>query len=213
MKKFISFEGGEGVGKTTQSKLLSKSLKSINEKYIITREPGGTRESEIIRDLIVNNKYKNFLPETELLLIYAARHEHVKKLLIPTLKKNNVICDRFIHSTICYQIIMNKINIRKLKFLHKEFAFNLLPNISFFLNLNPKEGVKRSLSIKKTEIKYEKKENRFHEKIRAEFENLSKKDKHLINVDASNSIESIHRKIINILNKKRFFKKNLPYSI
>ena len=213
MKKFISFEGGEGVGKTTQSKLLSKSLKSINEKYIITREPGGTRESEIIRDLIVNNKYKNFLPETELLLIYAARHEHVKKLLIPTLKKNNVICDRFIHSTICYQIIMNKINIRKLKFLHKEFAFNLLTNISFFLNLNPKEGVKRSLSIKKTEIKYEKKENRFHEKIRAEFENLSKKDKHLINVDASNSIESIHRKIINILNKKKFFKKNLPYSI
>jgi len=213
MKKFISFEGGEGVGKTTQSKLLSKSLKSINEKYIITREPGGTRESEIIRDLIVNNKYKNFLPETELLLIYAARHEHVKKLLIPTLKKNNVICDRFIHSTICYQIIMNKINIRKLKFLHKEFAFNLFPNISFFLNLNPKEGVKRSLSIKKTEIKYEKKENRFHEKIRAEFENLSKKDKHLINVDASNSIESIHRKIINILNKKKFFKKNLPYSI
>lgn len=213
MKKFISFEGGEGVGKTTQSKLLSKSLKSINEKYIITREPGGTRESEIIRDLIVNNKYKNFLPETELLLIYAARHEHVKKLLIPTLKKNNVICDRFIHSTICYQIIMNKINIRKLKFLHKEFAFNLLPNISFFLNLNPKEGVKRSLSIKKTEIKYEKKENRFHEKIRAEFENLSKKDKHLINVDASKSIESIHRKIINILNKKKFFKKNLPYSI
>ena len=213
MKKFISFEGGEGVGKTTQSKLLSKSLKSINEKYIITREPGGTRESEIIRDLIVNNKYKNFLPETELLLIYAARHEHVKKLLIPTLKKNNVICDRFIHSTICYQIIMNKINIRKLKFLHKEFAFNLLPNISFFLNLNPKEGVKRSLSIKKTEIKYEKKENRFHEKIRTEFENLSKKDKHLINVDASNSIESIHRKIINILNKKKFFKKNLPYSI
>ena len=213
MKKFISFEGGEGVGKTTQSKLLSKSLKSINEKYIITREPGGTRESEIIRDLIVNNKYKNFLPETELLLIYAARHEHVKKLLIPTLKKNNVICDRFIHSTICYQIIMNKINIRKLKFLHKEFAFNLLPNISFFLNLNPKEGVNSSLSIKQTEIKYEKKENRFHEKIRAEFENLSKKDKHLINVDASNSIESIHRKIINILNKKKFFKKNLPYSI
>lgn len=213
MKKFISFEGGEGVGKTTQSKLLSKSLKSINEKYIITREPGGTRESEIIRDLIVNNKYKNFLPETELLLIYAARHEHVKKLLIPSLKKNNVICDRFIHSTICYQIIMNKINMRKLKFLHKEFAFNLLPNISFFLNLNPKEGVKRSLSIKKTEIKYEKKENRFHEKIRTEFENLSKKDKHLINVDASKSIESIHRKIINILNKKNFFKKNLPYSI
>ena len=123
MKKFISFEGGEGVGKTTQSNLLSKSLKSIKEKYIITREPGGTKESEIIRDLIVNYKYKNFLPETELLLIYAARHEHVKKLLIPGLK-NNVICDD-LYSTICYQIIMNKIDIKKFKFLHKEFAYNL----------------------------------------------------------------------------------------
>jgi len=213
MKKFISFEGGEGVGKTTQSKLLSKSLKSINEKFIITREPGGTKESEIIRDLIVNNKYKSFLPETELLLIYAARHEHVKNLLIPGLKKNNVICDRFIHSTICYQILMNKINIRKLKFLHKEFAFNIFPNISFFLNLNSNEGVKRSLSTKKTEIKYEKKENRFHKKIRLEFENLSKKDKKLINIDASKSIVLIHKKIIDILNKKKFFKTSLPYSI
>ena len=130
MKKFISFEGGEGVGKTTQSNLLSKSIKSIEEECIITREPGGTKESEIIRDLIVNYKYKSFLPETELLLIYAARHEHVKNLLIPSLKKN-VICDRYIHSTICYQIIINKI-IKKLKFLHKEFAYNLFQILAFF---------------------------------------------------------------------------------
>ena len=161
----------------------------------------------------MNNKYKNFLPDTELLLVHAARHEHVKKLLIPSLKKNNVICDRFIHSTICYQIIMNKIDIKKLKFLHKEFAYNLFPNISFFLNLNSKEGVKRSLSSKKTEIKYEKKENRFHEKIRSEFEKLSKKDKKLINIDATNSIKLIHKKIIDIINNKNFFKKKLPYSI
>ena len=91
--------------------------------------------------------------------------------------------------------------------------YNLFPNISFFLNLNSKEGVKRSLSSKKTEIKFEKKENRFHEKIRSEFEKLSKKDKKLINIDATNSIKSIHKKIIDILNNKNFFKKKLPYSI
>ena len=108
---------------------------------------------------------------------------------------------------------MNKINIKKLKFLHKEFAYNLLPNISFFLNLDSKEGVKRSLSYKKTELKYEKKENRFHEKIRSEFEKLSKKDRKLINIDAANSIKSIHKKIIDNLNNKSFFKKKLPYSI
>ncbi len=213
MKKFISFEGGEGVGKTTQCKLLSKSLHSVNEKSILTREPGGTKESEIIRELIVKNQYKDILPETELLLVYASRHEHVEKLIIPSLKKKNVICDRFIHSTICYQILVNKINIKKLKFLHKEFASNIYPNISFFLNLNPKEGLKRSLSSKNLEIKFEKKNNKFHEIIRSEFEKLSKSDKKLINIDASGSIESIHKKIVDNINKKKIFKKKLPYII
>ena len=81
------------------------------------------------------------------------------------------------------------------------------------MNLNSKEGVKRSLSSKKTELKYEKKENRFHEKIRSEFEKLSKKDKKLINIDAANSIKSIHKKIIDILNNQKIFKKKLPYSV
>ena len=169
MKKFITFEGGEGVGKTTQTKLLFKSLKLIGEETVITREPGGTKEAEILRNLIVNERFKNFLPETELLLIYAARHEHISNLILPLLKTKNIICDRFVHSTICYQIQMKKINIRKLKVLHKEFAFNLKPNISFFLNLDPEKGVKRSLLNKKQEIKYEKLDKKFHKKIRMEF--------------------------------------------
>ena len=196
MKKFITFEGGEGSGKTTQCKLLSNSLLKINEENMLTREPGGTVFSEKIRKILVNNSQLDLTVDSEILLIYAARHDHLKKVIIPSLRKKTVICDRFIHSTICYQILMNKINIRKLKFLHKEFAFNIFPNISFFLNLNSNEGVKRSLSTKKTEIKYEKKQNRFHKKIRLEFENLSKKDKKLINIDASKSIVLIHKKIM-----------------
>ena len=90
---FVSIEGGEGVGKSSQANYLSKSLKKIKEKNIITREPGGTKEAEIIRSLIVNEKYSNFLPETELLLIYASRHEHLSKLIIPTLKTKTVICE------------------------------------------------------------------------------------------------------------------------
>ena len=88
MKKFITFEGGEGSGKSTQSKLLSKSLQKINEKNFLTREPGGTEVSEKIRNLLVRKSKIDLLPETELLLIYAARHEHVKKKIIPNLKKN-----------------------------------------------------------------------------------------------------------------------------
>ncbi len=213
MKKFISFEGGEGVGKTTQTRLLSESMNLISEKSIITREPGGTKESELIRDLIVNDNFKNFLPETELLLIYASRHEHVSKLIIPSLKKKNVICDRFIHSTMCYQIFVSKIKLRKLKLLHKEFSFNLYPDITFFLNLDPEKGVKRSLSNKKSELKYEKKKISFHKKIRNEFIKLSKKDKKVLKIDASFSIKVVHKEIIDKINSKKIFKKKLPYSI
>ena len=79
MKKFISFEGGEGSGKSTQSKLLVKSLKKININTFLTREPGGTKFSEKIRKILIGTVDYKMLPETELLLIYAARHEHVKK--------------------------------------------------------------------------------------------------------------------------------------
>ena len=85
MKKFITFEGGEGSGKSTQSILLSKSLEKINENFFLTREPGGTEISEKIRNLLVRETERDFLPETELLLVYAARHEHVKKKIIPNL--------------------------------------------------------------------------------------------------------------------------------
>ena len=212
MGVFVSFEGGEGVGKSSQACYLSESLNKIKEKNIITREPGGTPEAEIIRRLIVNEKYSNFLPETELLLIYASRHEHLSKLIIPAIKNKTVICDRFIHSTICYQIALNKISKKKLNILHKEFAFNLVPDVTFFLNLDPKEGIARSLE-KKDEIKYEKKGLKFHNKIQKEFLKLSKTDKKVILIDASKSIQLVHKEIIDRINLKKIYKKELPYSL
>ena len=213
MSIFISFEGGEGVGKTTQAKFLSKSLTNINEENIITREPGGTKEAEIIRKLIVNEKYSNFLPETELLLIYASRHEHISNLIRPSLKKKTVICDRFIDSTICYQVALNKISKRKLMLLHKEFAFNLFPKITFILKLDPRKGVQRSLKNKTQEIKYEKKNLDFHRRVHNEFIKLSKTKKRMILIDASQPIEIVHKDIIDKINLKKIFKKKLIYSI
>ena len=103
MKKFITFEGGEGTGKSTQAKLLSKSLSSINENNLLTREPGGTKVSDKIRKILVENKNNNISSDVELLLIYASRHQHLKEKIIPSLKEKTVICDRYIHSTISYQ--------------------------------------------------------------------------------------------------------------
>ena len=143
MKKFISFEGGEGAGKTTQIKKLSKCLQKNNIDFFLTREPGGNNTSEKIRKLILN-KQNFFLPESELLLICAARHEHVKKTILPNLKKRTVVCDRFVYSTICYQVLMNKIPLNIFKYLHKHFSQNLFPDITFYLDINPEKGVSRA---------------------------------------------------------------------
>ena len=89
MKKFIVFEGLDGSGKTTQVKLLASSLKKIKKDFLLTREPGGTNISEQIRNILVQKNNNKISPNTELLLIYAARYEHIKNIILPNLKKKN----------------------------------------------------------------------------------------------------------------------------
>ena len=105
MKKFITFEGIDASGKSTQIKIIYKILKKKNKKVFITREPGGTILAEKIRNLIINS---NFTPLTELMLFYAARYDHFKKINHYLKKKYIVLCDRYIHSTYAYHITSKK---------------------------------------------------------------------------------------------------------
>ena len=212
MKKFITFEGGEGSGKTTQCKLLSNSLLKINEENMLTREPGGTVFSEKIRKILVNNNQLDLTVDSEILLIYAARHDHLKKVIIPSLRKKTVICDRFIHSTFAYQS-SSKNFLTKLKFIHKNFAFNLMPDITIYLDIKPELGIERSLNHKKVETKFENKNILFHKQIRRNFINLEKKSKKIFKINGEKSEKKIHAQIIDIINSKRYFKKLLPYSL
>ena len=209
MKKFITFEGGEGTGKSTQAKLLSKSLSSINENNLLTREPGGTKVSDKIRKILVEDKNSNISSDVELLLIYASRHQHLKEKIIPSLKEKTVICDRYIHSTISYQFDIKNFA-KKLDFLHQNFAFNLMPDLTVLLDLAPDVGLKRSLKIKNKETRFENKDKIYHEKIRKNFLKLSKKHKNIYKIDASLSKKVIHKKIIDHVNKLLFFKRKLP---
>ena len=209
MKKFITFEGGEGTGKSTQAILLSKSLSSINENNLLTREPGGTKVSDKIRKILVEDKNSNISSDVELLLIYASRHQHLKEKIIPSLKKKTVICDRFIHSTISYQFEIKNFA-KKLDFFHQNFAFNLMPDATILLDLAPDIGLKRSLKIKNKETRFENKDKIYHEKIRKNFLKLSKKHKNMYKIDASLSKKVIHKKIIDHFNKLLFFKRKLP---
>ena len=209
MKKFITFEGGEGTGKSTQAKLLSKSLSSINENNLLTREPGGTKVSDKIRKILVEDKNSNISSDVELLLIYASRHQHLKEKIIPSLKEKTVICDRYIHSTISYQFDIKNFA-KKLDFFHQNFAFNLMPDLTILLDLAPDVGLKRSLKIKNKETRFENKDRIYHEKIRKNFLKLSKKYKNMYKIDASLSKKVIHKKIIDHLNELLFFKRKLP---
>ena len=209
MKKFITFEGGEGTGKSTQAKLLSKSLSLINENNLLTREPGGTKVSDKIRKILVEDINNNISSDVEFLLIYASRHQHLKEKIIQSLKEKTVICDRYIHSTISYQFNIKNLA-KKLDFFHQNFAFNLMPDLTILLDLAPDIGLKRSLKIKNKEIRFENKDKIYHEKIRKNFLKLSKKYKNMYKIDASSSKKVIHKEIIDHLNNLLFFKRKLP---
>ena len=198
----ITFEGGEGTGKSTQSKLLYDYLKSKTTDVILTREPGGCKESEKIRNLLVKGNINKWDPITESLLHNAARREHIKNIIKPALLKNKiVICDRYIDSTMAYQGIGQGVNSNFLNILSKEITENIVANITFIFDIDPDISLKRAKKRdKNTNNRYENFDLSFHKNIRNYFKSLINTNKRYILIDASNSIEEIHLKILKSIN-------------
>ena len=201
--RFISFEGGEGSGKSTQIKLLAKKLSQYGD-VITTREPGGTIEAEVIRKLLVKGKKNKWSGIVETLLLYAARKDHIDKVIAPSLKKNKwVLCDRFKESTIVYQGYGKNVDIDLIKKLDKMITNNLTPSLTFILDINPKIGLKRSKRKSNTETRYENMSLTFHNKIRKEFINIAKSNKKkFILIDANQNINQIQNIIWNEISNK-----------
>ena len=203
---FITFEGGEGVGKTTQINLLKSYLLNINYKVVCSREPGGTVEGEQVRKLLVSGSSKTWDPMSEALMFNASRRQHINKIILPSLDKGNIIlCDRFFDSTIVYQGYAGSIEQSILKDLHKKFCYNLYPDLTFFLNLDASLGLKRTRkrSDYKEENRFENFGLDYHNKISKGFNNLANNNKErIITIDASQSIEQISKNIINFINLK-----------
>ncbi len=201
--RFISFEGGEGSGKSTQIKLLAKKLSKYGD-VITTREPGGTIEAEVIRKLLVKGKKNKWSGIVETLLLYAARKDHIDKVIAPSLKKNKwVLCDRFKESTLVYQGYGKNVDIDLIKKLDKIITNNLTPSLTFILDINPKIGLKRSKRKSNTETRYENMSLTFHNKIRKEFINIAKSNKKkFILIDANQNINQIQNIIWNEISNK-----------
>ena len=191
---FISFEGGEGAGKSTQINLLKKFLLKKKINVTTTREPGGTKEGEYIRKLLVSGDKNTWDSYSEALIFNALRREHINKLINPVIQNGEILlCDRFIDSTVVYQGLVGNIDEQKLLNLHNTYCYGLYPDLTFFLHLNPTIGLNRTNNRNnKNEDRFEKLGLDYHQKILDGFNFLYKKyPKRIIKLDASASKQTI----------------------
>ncbi|MBP56240.1 MAG: dTMP kinase [Rhodobiaceae bacterium] len=199
---FITFEGGDGSGKSTQVNLLKDYLDNLNFETIKTREPGGTPSAEILRDLLTTGEVERWNPMSEALLMWASRYEHLTQVIEPALNSGkNVICDRFYDSTYAYQGVAHNLGIDKMEELKKIIIGDIEPDVTFILDIDPKVGLKRSLDRSNKENRFESYNIDFHNKIRSGFLEIAKKNKErCVVVDASLNEQEINNLIITVIN-------------
>jgi dTMP kinase len=206
MKKgiFITLEGGEGSGKSTLSRKLANALLLKNIPVLLTREPGGTPEAEAIRKLVVSGEKDRFDPMTEALLFNAARRHHLKHSILPNLEKETwVICDRFVDSTFVYQGYVQGVDIAFLETLHKDACDNIMPDITFLLDVPVDIGLYRAnkRTYNTAERRFEQKGYMFHHVVRDAFLKLANQytNRYCV-LDGTLSEEEILDSAINHLN-------------
>ena len=197
---FITFEGIDGSGKSTQSQLLYDALNDLGISVIQTREPGGSIGAEIIRSLLVSGDTDRWSAETEILLFTAARRDHLEKTIQPALTKNQiVICDRFVDSTRVYQGVARADLRQTVDELHS-IIIKKEPDITFIIDTDPEKSLSRGLARNSGEDRFEEFGLEFQKKLRNGFSELSKTEKsrcHLIN--GMRSKEEVSNDILNIV--------------
>ncbi len=199
MKKglFITFEGTEGSGKTTQLHLLAAVLKDYSIPHIVTREPGGSHLSTQLRHWILNKLDYNLMPRTELLLFLADRAQHVGEVIEPALKQGKVVlCDRYSDSTLAYQGGGRGFDMKLLKILNNA-ASDLEPDLTLLFDLPVEVGLKRALGRGKGKDRMERESLKFHHSVRRVYLETARKEKgRFIIVNANQDRESTYQEMI-----------------
>ena len=202
--QFITFEGGEGSGKSSQINLLKSKLIDKGIDVVCTREPGGTPSAEILRELVTTGEVNKWEPMTEALIMFASRYEHTKNLIIPSLENGKwVLCDRFYHSTYAYQGLGHGLGLESMEALKKISIGEIEPDLVFFLDIDPMEGIKRTMGRQTNEDRFEKMDISFHNKLRNAFLSFSKtySDNSVV-INASQEINKISDIIFEEIEKR-----------
>ncbi|WP_282608303.1 dTMP kinase [Pelagibius sp. Alg239-R121] len=191
--KFITFEGGEGAGKTTQIKRLAQWLTAQGRQVTTTREPGGSAGAEQIRSLLVNGPADRWSASTEALLHFAARRDHLEKTVIPALEAGHwVLCDRFVDSTMAYQGYGHQLGREIIEQLQTIVVADFLPDFTVIMDIDPASGLGRAGERAGGEDRYESMALEFHQRLRAGFLDIAARDpERCAVIDADGAIDDI----------------------
>ncbi|MBT5455527.1 MAG: dTMP kinase [Rhodospirillaceae bacterium] len=202
--RFITLEGGEGAGKSTQIALLVSHLQSLGHETIETREPGGSPGAEKIRDLLINGPTDRWDGVTEALLHFAARREHVQKTILPSLERGAwVLCDRFADSTLAYQGYGHGVDHGFIQTLYRETVGDLEPDLTLILDIPVEQGLKRADTRGSGGTRYERMDQAFHTRLREGFLDIARRNPQRCTViDATASIDQVAAEIRRLVDEK-----------
>lgn len=201
---FITFEGGEGAGKTTLIHKIEKKLKQSGFNVILTREPGGTSLGEQIRQMVLNQNFESIAPHAELLLFLAARAQHIEKVIKPAIDQGTIVlCDRFNDSTIAYQGVARGLGEEYVDKLCKLACQNTLPDLTFFLDVDPAIGMERARKQQRVIDRMESEQKNFHDRVREGFLSIAKKDSgRICLIDASRPEQAVFEQVLTRIMEK-----------
>jgi dTMP kinase len=198
MLRFITFEGGDGTGKTTQIRSLERHLEELGRSCLVTREPGGTVLGGLIRKVLLEVGDHEIAPATELFLYLADRAQHVNEIILPAIEAGKIVlCDRFTDSTVAYQGYGRGIELRLLRQLNAIADQGLCPDLTFLFDCPARVGLARtarrqSETGRRQEDRFEREKIEFHEKVRAGFLEMARAEPQRFRiVDATRPVEEI----------------------
>ncbi len=201
--KFITFEGCEGSGKSTILRLIVEKLKEEGIRFILSREPGGTKIGEEIRSVILDKANTEMDPVTEALLYAASRRQHVQELIIPTLNKGiSVLSDRYVDSSLAYQGGARGLGIELIAKINEPATEGVKPDLTVLFDINPEEGLKRIAQNASREVnRLDLEALDFHKKVRKAFLDIAKSSDHFAIIDASKPIDEVFEAAYKIVHK------------